>query len=274
MIREPWIALLPTRRILARRPGLPLERFPFHRGWIVILVALVTVVAFVLLLLVLHDQREIHHGFRALALWDRLLWGPMPSPDELNRLVGGAVELLDTAREDAARVAHVPVTLARTLQDVNLCLVQIEGYLGDWRLRLLRCAAPPSVPHLATPRLRMRRIRFLGPIEYGLRAVLRLPLGTSILVWSEKRQVWTTVTRSEALPGTEIHIAFLRAALRLARHALDTAPHVAPEHLPARIDAVRNDIEVLLRDCVETHTQLWRAFTRWRDALDEPGGAH
>lgn len=239
-----------------------------------VLIAFVTVVAFAMLLWALYDQREIHQGFRALALWDRLLWGPLPSPDELRQLAGGTVALLDAARVEAARVAHVPVSLAHTLQEVNTRLAQVEGYLADWRMRLLRCEVPPPVPHLATPRLRMRRLRILGSIERLLCGVFRLPLGTSLLVWSERDRRWMAVSRTEAHTATEIHVAVLRTALWLARRAVTAAPGEPPEHLPARIEAMRADIEVLLRDCVETHTELLRSFAGWRDSLPQPGGAH
>lgn len=188
---------------------------------------------------------------RAIRLWDRLLWGNLPSPAELEELAGQAVTIVAGACETALTRAHVPVSYGANARQVKDVLNEFDALLNDWQLRLLRCDGKPPAEPLPIVRLRLPSLRLVGHIE--------------------RLAHFVPVDRYQA--PMYIHMAALRRALRTTARELKRAASLSPERLPDRLADIHADLALVLRDCVTSHATLWTRFVAWRDTLQQPNVA-
>lgn len=193
---------------------------------------------------------------RAIRLQDRLLWGPLPTPEELGQLAGRAVELVIETRDAARTRTHPPGSFVAAVDELRTRLVELETLLDHWQLRLLRCE---DRPHLESP-----PAKALPAVRWRL-PVLRLVACRELV--------------ARALPVDRchtpmyVHLGALRRGLRTAGRAFAGARRKPPERLSQRLDDILADLQVLLRDSVETHRVLWGPFVEWRQTLPRPDGA-
>jgi hypothetical protein len=207
--------------------------------------------ALLMWLISLIARPSVMRNQQAMRLWDRLIWGSLPSPAELEELAGHAVTIVAEARETALTRAHVPVSYGTSVRRVRDLLNEFDALLNDWQLRLLRCDGKPPAEPLPVVRLRLSSLRLVGHVE---RLAHFMP-----------------VDRYRA--PMYIHMATLRRALKTTARELKWAASCPPELLPGRLADIQADLALVLRDCVTSHATLWTRFVAWRDTLQRPNVA-
>lgn len=210
-----------------------------------------SVISLLLLVTMLLAHWTQEENERAIWLYDRLVWGTLPTPEELEQLAGHAAALVVQARSDAGVRAHRPVGFDAARREFGVRLAELDALLGDWQLRLLRCDGQPPAEPLPSVQLRLPSLRLLA---LGERLAHTLP------VHPQHSPMY-------------LHVRALRRGLRLAERAFVRAGRARPEDLPRRLDVVLADLRVLLDDAVASHRTLWKPFTEWRDTLPRPHGA-
>lgn len=173
-------------------------------------------------------------------VWSRVLAGPIPTPDDVQELLGPAMELVVRAADpdDPLDAAQAKVDATRRLFD-------------DWAKRLNFVRPDEPLPRVPAARLRMRPLRLLAHCE-ALSA--RLPQLDRALPWFRR-------------------VNTLRRSLGLLGRALHRARRLPPEARRRRLAEIHADLDVLVRNCVETHALLSTAFVRWQAQQGSGGPA-